>query len=95
MAQSIRWRKKHSSQLALALPLRPLAMLTSNPFVAFASPTVHTSKRIPFPLRKLDFRKTQQLRNILKYLETAGFCRVPGGTARIFRSFVRVVVQAQ
>jgi hypothetical protein len=65
------------------------------PLIALPSPTVHTSKRISSPPGKFDFRKTQQLRNILKYLETAGFWSLRGRTARIFRSFAKLVVQAQ
>lgn len=92
-AQSICARKKQSSQLAFALPLRPLAMPLLQPSVRLrrTSPSVHI-KALPRSPRKLDFRKTQQLRNILNYLEIAGIRPVRIGTTRIFRSFVTVMI---
>jgi uncharacterized protein YbjT (DUF2867 family) len=62
--------------------------------VTTASPTVHI-KADSLRQWKPDFRKTQQLRNISNYLETAGFKWSAAGTARIFRSFVEIVLDPQ
>jgi hypothetical protein len=91
-AHSICWRKKQSSQHAFTVPVRPPAIASPQP--SFASPTVHI-KAIPPPARKLDFRKTQQVRNIPNYLETAGNQGSEAGRARNFRSFVMAMTRAR